>query len=404
MENNELSPALLLLLQTLKLQILPDQTANTMEGIKTTGLGFFNRNMIRLEKFSGLAMSGMITGLILLVLCTFFTSPRWELFYHGKGYSELSEAPFDLSFNSSLRYRILAPLLGYLLFLKGPLFKYFMLAVYAAFLSLIYIFHRKKGFSPAESCGVAALLAFSTLSFYQLYFPAYTDPLSYVLLLCILIFHRKRSAGGILTALLLFNHDNTIFLYPFLFLLFLEGDYSIRKIYRTLGLLLWPLALYGAYRYYISTQSEAGFDTAYYFSRENMRWTWDRAGEHLWFGIFQAFRLVWIFPLLALIIDLKEKRYAEILLIMSCLVFVNLQFVIAYDISRLAGLSFPALLLSLWRVREYSGSRLFMRLLSLIFILNLWVPAYCVGALEPMLYPSLWSSLLDFAGFPLGIY
>ncbi len=375
-----------------------------MPQLNTRGMGFSDRILLRLENITGLTLTGMLTSLILLGLCTLFAGPRWDLFYHGKGFSELSEAPFDLTFDSSLRYRILAPLMGYLLFLKGPMFKYFMLAVHVVFLSLVYILNRRKGLSPLESFSISALLAFSTLSFYQLYFPGYTDPLSYLILLILLFFYRRPVVAGIFLTLLLFNHDNTLFLFPFLFLFFLEGNYSLGKISGTLRLFIPPLIVYAAYRFFISAQSDTGFDMSYYFNRENLRWTWDHVGENLWFGIFQAFRLAWVFPLLALLIDLKEKRYAEILLILSCLVCVNLQFVIAYDISRLAGLSFPVILFSLWRIREYAGSRIFIRLTFLVFILNLFVPAYCVGALEPMHYPSLWWSLLESAGFPAGIY
>ena len=178
-----------------------------------------DRFCLRLEDKLGQGLTSVVVGLILLGLAALFCSPRWELFFHGKGFSRLSLAPFDFSIESSLRFRILSPLLGYILFLKGALFKYLMLAALAGFHMLVYLFHRRKDFSPAEALGIGLLLSMSTLSFFQLYFPGYTDPVSYILILILLFYRERNWTVMICLTLLIFNHDNTIFLFPFLFFL-----------------------------------------------------------------------------------------------------------------------------------------------------------------------------------------
>lgn len=345
---------------------------------------------LRLERKLGLGLTSILFGLILLGLAALFTSPRWELFYHGKGFSRLSLAPFDFSIESSLRYRILSPLLGYILFLKGEQFKYLMLGFLALFHCLVYFFHRIKAFSPSESLGIGMLLSLSTLSFYQLYFPGYNDPVSYVLVLILLFKRNNKFIVQLCLVLLLFNHDNTIFLFPFLFLYLLEEDYSFSNILKCLKLFFPGVILYIMYRVIISSFVEVGFNTSYYFDQQNLRWTWDHVLDHLHEGIFQAFRVAWILPIIAIIVNAREGKYKEIILLTLGFIFIISQFLIAYDISRLTGLAFPLILVSSWRIREYYGSNISNSLIWLIILVNLFVPSLCIGALEPLPYPPFW--------------
>ncbi len=349
-----------------------------------------DRFCLRLEDKLGQGLTSVVVGLILLGLAALFCSPRWELFFHGKGFSRLSLAPFDFSIESSLRFRILSPLLGYILFLKGALFKYLMLAALAGFHMLVYLFHRRKDFSPAEALGIGLLLSMSTLSFFQLYFPGYTDPVSYILILILLFYRERNWTVMICLTLLIFNHDNTIFLFPFLFLFLFGKDFSFGRLRETLLLFMPAIILYGIYRLVLGAISEVGFDTTYYFAAENLRWTWDHVSEHLVEGVFQAFRLGWILPVIALLINVKGKRHNENLLLISCFIFVVSQFFIAYDISRLSGLAFPLIIISGWRLKASLKPSVFVRLLWTAAFVNLFIPSLCIGALEPIPYPPFW--------------
>lgn len=338
--------------------------------------------------------AALIFGFFLLVAAAFLTTPRWGLYYHGRGFANLSMAPFDFTQESGLRYRILTPLVGYLLFLKGPLLKYLMLFVLGLFFTVVYYFQRGKNYAPTESFGITALLSFSTLSFYQYHFPGYNDPFSFLLMGILLFTYRNRLWAGILLSLLLFNHDNTVFVMPFFFLLMTEGDRSLSGLWRTARVFIAAILPYVAYRFYISAHAPVDFDTGYYFDKGNLFWTYDHVSEYLGQGIFQAFKLSWIFPLLALVIDWKEKRFREIVLLLVLFVGVTAQMIIAYDISRLMGWAFPAILMGAWRVRDYSGEKKFNRLLWLVILLNCFIPSYCIGALEPIPYPPFWLSKL----------
>ena len=328
----------------------------------------------------------LLIGCIFLLLAALVSTVNWQTSYHGNGFTRLSEHPFDLENENDLRYRILSPLLGYLLFLRGPLFKFFMLAVLALFFGFIYFFMRRDKYYPSESIGITALCVFSTLSFYQFYFPAYVDPLSFLLILFFMFFHRKTPINIILLSLMLFNHENTIFLFPFFYFLSVNGDFSTKNFIRISLYFFIAIVPYLIFRKIISMHSIVEYDASYYFDSHNMEWSRQHVLPHLLSGIWQAFRLTWIFPLAAIIVDVYEKRYREIFLILVAVLFVLMQMVFAWDISRLVGMSFPIIIISAMRMKTFLGYRKFLLVTYSVLLINFFIPAYCIGALDPIPY------------------
>jgi hypothetical protein len=329
---------------------------------------------------------GLLVSIVLLFGASNVTTVNQKTAHHGNEYTMLSEHPFDFAQGNDLQLRILSPLAGYLLFMRGPLFSPFMIFVLLIFFSVTYVFLRNKSIGVINSILVNAVLAFSTLVFYQFYFPAYTDPGSFLLIICLMMFYQNRMLSTILLSLLLFNHESNLFLFPFFFLLLLDGEYSWRRTGQVTVLFVLACIPYFAYREYIVSHIELNFTVGYYLDSANMRWTREHVYPNLANGIFQSFRLAWLIPFAGIVIDIYEKRTTELLLILSAIVFVMLQFFIAYDISRLAGLAFPSLIISAVRLNEFFGARKSGFLLITIFILNLFIPAYCVGALDPIKY------------------
>jgi len=357
------------------------------------GLNIFqktDRVLFKAEERIGKWPVALLTGLFFLLLAGLLTTPRFTPEHHGLGFTRLSQHPFDFSTNEDLRFRILSPLLGYLFFFRGVMFKYLMLIFLVIFYGIIYRAQRKNNLRPSEAVGLIALLAFSTLSFYQLYFPAYNDPLSFILILCCLLFYKNNLLKFLFPALMLFNHENTIFLFPFFWILFLDGDYRISNIFRQTLLLSVSVIPYIFYREWILTKQTVEYDLAYYFDPKNVRWTQEHVFPHLLSGIFQAFKLSWILPVIAIGIDLKEKRFSEIFLLLTCFVFVVSQMLIAYDISRLMGMCFPMIIIAALRIRTHWGSEKFLSLVYILVLVNLFIPSYCIGALEPIPYAPFW--------------
>jgi hypothetical protein len=346
-----------------------------------------------LEKLeSTLSKNGF--GLLLSILLLFGVSAvchvNFITAHHGNEFSLLSENPFDFARNNDLQMRILSPLLGYMLFLRGPLFKYFMLFILYCFISLLYVSFRRKNFTVAESVVVTSILAFSTLTFYQLYFPAYTDPLSFILILLTLIFYDRKVFTTICLSLLLFNHESNVFIFPFFFLLMLGKNFSLKNISVVITQFIIAFIPYLIYRQYVLNHTKVEYTLQYYLDPVNMQWTREHVFPNLASGIFQAFRVAWLIPLIAIGINLYEKRFFEIVLILSAIIFVAMQFLIAYDISRLMGLAFPSLLIGLFRMKKTFSPKIFHAIIISVLIIDIILPAYCVGALDPIPYRPGW--------------
>lgn len=354
---------------------------------------FISRIDVWLEKSElrfGRGSVALVIGLVFLIASALTTALRFEPAHHGRGFTLLSEHPFNFSDTNNLRFRILSPLLGYLFFLRGELFKYFMLFVVVSFLGLVYYFFRRDKFRPIESIAFTSLAAFSSLVFHQLYFPAYNDPLSYVLIMLFMINYRNSLQSFVLLMLLLFNHENTITLFPFFFLLCLDKDYSWKHLSKNSAVFILALIPYWGYREFILAHQPVEYKVSYYFDPGNMQWTKDHVLPNLARGIFQAFRLIWLFPLIAIGINLMERRFSEIVLILLVSACVFSQFFVAYDISRLAALAFPAVLIGAVRVQKKAGKEKFRMLVAAILLLNFFIPSEYIGALEPIPLKPFW--------------
>lgn len=344
----------------------------------------------RFENRYGRLVVSVFIGILFLIAAAMVTSIRFETFHHGNGFTRLSLHPFDFSLPNDLRYRILSPLLGYLLFFRGPAFKFFMLIVLAVFLAFIYFFRREENMKPSAALLITALCAFSTLTFHQLYFPAYNDPLSYLLILLFLAFFKEQKPATLLLTLMLFNHENTIFLFPFFFFLSLSGNFSFRNMLIVSLRFLMAVVLYWAYREFISYHVKIEYTASYYLDPNQMKWTQEHVLPHLLIGVFQAFRLFWIFPIVAIAINIYEKRSMEIALFFLAMCGVLAQFLVAFDISRLAGLAFPVVILSAIRTANYLGYKKFLIASLIIVITNFLIPSVYIGALDPIPLRPFW--------------
>ena len=173
------------------------------------------------EQRLGNGLFVIIIGLFFLFASALVTALRLEPVHHGRGFTQLSLHPFNFSDTNDLRYRILSPLLGYLFLFRGEAFTFFMLFIQVVFLGLLYFFSRKEKYRPSESLAFVSLGAFSTLTFHQLYFPAYNDPLSYLLITLLLFYFRKPLWNLVLLSLLVSITRILFFFSPFSFYLFL---------------------------------------------------------------------------------------------------------------------------------------------------------------------------------------
>lgn len=327
-------------------------------------------NSILLESESKLTLlaTSLFLGIIFFGLAMLYVSPQFEPIYHGKVFCEMSSSPFDFAKAYPLQNRILAPLLGYLLFLRGDLFFILPYAFTVFLLAAFYFYSRKHANTPLESLLITALLAFSSLVFLPLISPGYTDSVTFFFVfLAFALASQSIQKSSLFFALALLNHESCVFILPALFLyrLSFKANFFTTFIFYLVSCI--PLL---AYRYYVSQHMATEYSLDFYFSTNNLTTcinTWNLIPS----GVFYAFKLLWFFPLFILVESYRRGDNLFLFSILAAMFFPLLQFIIAYDITRMMCISFPAVVLSLFKLKEYWGNEKFNYFTKYLFFFNL---------------------------------
>jgi len=113
-------------------------------------------------------------------------------------------------------------------------------------------------------------------------------------------------------------------------------------------------------------------------------------------GCFQAFKLFWAIPIYAVVVHLQKRQFAEIILYVLIVMCALSQLGLANDTSRLVSSAFPVIWLAfitLAKNWEYTWAN---KVLTHLFLLNLFVPQYYVGQnVEMRFYSVPWSWFLQ---------
>ncbi|MEO0471406.1 MAG: hypothetical protein AAF206_17380 [Bacteroidota bacterium] len=342
-----------------------------------------------LEARLGPVGSSAIIGLLVFGIAFLFVSGvEVRSGAHGKWYQAISEDPFAFA-ESPVYFRLLGPMLGYLTALRGPLFLWLTAAFSIALPAFIFFRQRKQGWDPLAASGLAGLIGFSSMTYIHFIAQGYVDPISYFWVYLAFVFARKGPLMCLFFALAGLTHESNLVLFPALWMYAISlGE---RKQVKTLlinglwvALAFVPLILL---RQYIAAQTTVAFDTDFYLSIQNVKGVLKQTWGFLPIGIFYAFKLGWILPVLAVYEMWKRKisfwQWASLLMILLC---VSAQALVAIDLGRLFDLAFPALLLAGYYLYEVYGSETFVRISWGIILLNFLLPQYFVAgkAIHPM--------------------
>ncbi len=333
------------------------------------------------EKTKGLIATSLLIGLILLAFDMIYTTPRFEAAYHGLQYSLLSNNPFDFSTPNPLRYRILPTFIGYISFLRGDLFFIIPLIFAFLFISSVYWVYRKKEFSPIDSILFAGLIAFSCTIFIQLVAAGYTDAVFYFFIFLSFSFVRKIYLSALFFSLALLTHESSLFMLPALILYAYytntKSGAKLTTYFFVYFIAILPLLFY---RLWVSAHTSVEYDLNYYFSEKNIDFAVSKMLQLLPAGLFFAFKLFWFFPVYVLYKTWKNKEYSFFMIIASIIVFDILQLLIAFDITRMLCLGFPAILLSAEKLKTYWEPQKFTRFVLVLTLINFFIIQYIVNA------------------------
>lgn len=329
------------------------------------------------EQRYGKLLCAFVIAIALLAIAAVYVTPSLTVKELGRGYASLSVNPFDLSEQNNLRCRILTPLMAYFSGLRGNLYIFFPLIITLFFLTATYLFLRKK-LSSLESFYTTALICFSSPVLFLLHFQGYADITSYLIILMIITFIKKPYVWGPLMAMLLLNHESNLFILPaLLFFYFISAENKTKALAFTGISLIVAILPFYFYRKYVSETSPVEYNFNMYLSqiKENIKTIVAYSGV----GVFYAFKLFWIFPLLAAYHYWKEKNWQYLLLFLLILWGALSQLLVASDTSRLMGLAFPLILFSALKLKDVYGSSMFTKGTFYLLLVNFCVPQFYVG-------------------------
>lgn len=289
----------------------------------------------------------------------------------GVGYAQMSIAPFSfIDASDQLYQRLLMPAIAYALHLRGPvLYHLFSLAISFCMIFLLHIFFlRNHVFLTTLEYASIAVSGFIITQFQS---PGYTESLSYLLILILLITDLDELARVAVFTLCIFAHEGSILLLLAIsFVLF-----SKREI-------IWIIAI-GAFYGFIwlasfGFQVERMLSVRTVGSMSTISWIINYPFREI-LGILFSFKILWFFIAFVMYVWKRESR--NILLFILPGIALTL---IAVDTSRMMGFSFTALLYSILYIKQ--KKLLSDRQFALVCALNICIPAVYVGVNSGIVY------------------
>lgn len=358
--------------------------------------GFLLRN----ESRFGLPFSSVIIATIMFGLAMLYVQPVLTVAFHGIQFSALSEDPFDLSTANALRYRILGPLLGYLLFLRGEYFFILPLLATWAFPGIVYFCYRKKNLDAIDAFFLTCFVSFSCILLLPIVAPAYTDIFTWIFIFLAFHFIEKIPFSALFASLALLNHESSFVMVPALVVFsYYKNKDALPKI---LIFFLLACAPHLLYRSYVHFNSETTYDLSFYLSKSNVIFTMTKLVLFGPAAFFYAFKLWWIFPVYMVALTGYQKNYFQFIIQFLILGAALSLVIIGYDYTRMLVIAFPAVLLSYeWLMKKYDIEK-FRKFTFIMILMNFLILQYHFNydGAQPM-FPWVLNKISEMFGIPL---
>jgi len=305
-----------------------------LTGLIDGPLRFTENFLKKLEATLGLVKTGGILSFILLILAALYCLPALELINHGVDYAQLATTPFDLEGGNRFQNRILSPLIGYLLFLRGPLFIFVPLIMALLLIALMYSHLRKSEIDKVSALGICAIIVFSSPVLFTLHFAGYVDTTSYLLLFLCYVFRKSPLPIFVCYSLALLNHESNVFALPWIILLTGYNNESKTSDYLKVAgaSILAFLPLFLARYLFIEAETHLHFE--FFTSVQNIKDSIWLQKDNLIYGVFQSFKLFWCLPIVAGLMALRRRDFYIAGLLTCIVVCAGLQLFVAADTSR----------------------------------------------------------------------
>ena len=291
----------------------------------------------------------IITGVSLLVLLA-FTRLDTNCNYLGGWYAKLATDPFAFESHNPVGYRILTPLISYLLGLKGKLIIVTNLLITTAFLGVIYHYFRQHTKRPGDALFASLAAALTLIATTSIHCGGYTDILTYLVIFLMWVNRSRRWLFFLLLFVGFLNRESIAFLVPwFVYLRVVETDNKSREIIYTVLGIATVATLYLGFRAWIGAGTEIQYSVLYYLQQIkddplrifSMTWYYHA------FGLYSVLRALWVVPILAIVLWWKERQLKNILQVLLLIIPAWSQLLIAQDTSRMMTLGFMVLFISM---------------------------------------------------------
>ena len=299
-----------------------------------------------------------------------------------------------------MQYRILAPLLGYLFFLRGNLF--FILPIIFIFLfqATAYYSFRKKNKEQLDALLLTCFISFSCIVLLPLVAPGYTDIITWFFIFLAFIHAEKNFRSALFFSLALLNHESSVAVLPGLIL---YSGWLRRSGYLKI-ILLYVISCipHLLYRQFVDAHAVPLYSASFYLSKSNIDFVMSKAVLYLPAAIFYAFKLWWIFPLCFVIWSFGIKKFFQITIIASIVLGAFSLAFIGYDYTRMVVIAFPAVLISHEWLKEIIEVQKLRKLTLILIVLNFFILQYHFNfdGAQPM-FPWILNKISAHFGMPL---
>ncbi|MBW1959573.1 MAG: hypothetical protein JRI63_13805 [Deltaproteobacteria bacterium] len=331
---------------------------------------------ISLEDRFGRLVTSALVSLILMSAAALYVRPAVHCTALGNLYSQLAANPFGDLTGNYVGFRILTPLISYLIGLRGDLIIVTNMIIASAFIALIYIYFRQRSPRPGDALVAATVMTFSMVTLSTIYYGGYCDSLTYMIIFLMYWFRSKRFLFYILFFLGMLNRESIAFLLPwFIFMSYSESNSKIKWFMDMLLGYGICFALLFVYREWMLTRGTIAFTTSYYLTpllKDPFHW-FRNSYTFQGLGLFTVFKALWIFPAVALVSFKRSKLNVHIAMAILILLGSLAQLFIAYDSSRMLSMSFMVMIILLEHLFK-NDTFFFRSWVVFILILNLFVP------------------------------
>lgn len=344
--------------------------------------------VIRMENKFGRNLWAAIVAFVSMAGAALYVRPAVKCVVHGMYYAELARNPFAFSPDNPVSFRILTPLISWMIGLRGEYIIITNLIIAAWLIALVYIYFRHHAPRPADALIAAAVVTFSLVTLTTIYYGGYCDSATYLLIFLMYWLRKNRIVFYLLFFLALLNRESAVFLIPwFAFLSYHElSDRKTRLLDLLVGFGI-TLVLYILIRRWVGPHGENLFTIEYYIKPmlEHPDYWLRRAYVNLGLGFFSVYKILWLFAVAAVISLWRLGDKSQVWSIMILLGCTWAQMIFAYDSSRMMTMGFMIMIVSLIHLFREDPYH-FRRWAGPLLIVNLFVPQLytAAGIIEQM--------------------